>query len=168
MLIYFFNCRIDVIEGQWTIIIVHLITSLCGQQFWSEIIVFQFSGIQFTLLTVLWLLTCCTLIWSQITNLMTAFDQWPTPLDRFVKIPRNQHPIRFNPLILAVILTGISLWCFFWNDNQLYTTNPLLFILTFGLAFAKLTFRLQVSLFTSFYFNFLIALKLLKKISKFH
>lgn len=142
------------IEGQWAIIIVHLITSLFGQQFWSQIIVFQFSGIQFTLLTVLWLLTCCSLIWSQITNLMIAFDQWPTPLDRFVKIPRNQRSTRFNALILAVILTGISLWCFYWNDNQLYITNPLLFILTFGLAFAKLTFKLQVSRFTSFHFNF--------------
>ncbi|CAG2113284.1 unnamed protein product, partial [Medioppia subpectinata] len=128
--------RIDVIEGQWAIIIVHTLAYGFGQQIFMR----RLFLLDITVRDVLFALTILSLIGSIVSNgrLILGAD---TPMDRYVRIPRMTGLTKWYPLVSLVILILLSVMGF---NRQVFHTNPLLFIITFGLAFAKLSFKLQM------------------------
>lgn len=117
-------------------ILVNLITAIVGQDFWSSIHVYG----QYKLIHLLWFFTIISLCRSIVTNLLLSLG-YPTPLDKYIAIPRNKNLSRWNSFFILIFITICSYYCF---REKVFLTNPLLFIVTFGLSCAKLTFNLQV------------------------
>ncbi|XP_054153305.1 cholinephosphotransferase 1-like [Oppia nitens] len=127
--------KIDVIEGQWAMIAVHTLTYIYGQQMFEWTL---FGNI--TLKHVLWLLTILAISSSIVNNLRLILGA-DSPMDRYVRIPRKYNLSRHNPSVSLLILTVSAIMAF---ERQVFHENPILFITCFGLAFAKLSFKLQM------------------------
>ena len=117
-------------------IFVHIITSIFGQQLWHQKV---FGDI--TIVHTLFIITITALISSIINNILiiTGAD---TPMDAYIRIPRKSDKTKWNPLIPLLIITALAIHGFF---SGIFETNSILFIFSYGLAFAKLSFKLQVN-----------------------
>lgn len=129
--------RIDVIEAQWAMISVHFLTAIFGQNVW-HLKVYQ----DVTLLHVLFVLTTLALSRSLLFNTILIFGG-KTPLDSYVKIPRKADKNKWNPFISITIIVLIGIYLFLFG---VFTLNSILFTFNFGLAIAKLAFKLQASI----------------------
>lgn len=65
-----------------------------------------------------------------------------TPLDDFANIPRKQGSQIWNPIFPVLILIILTLKAY---SSGLFAVNCIVFILTFGFAFAKLTTKLVMT-----------------------
>ncbi|CAG2109067.1 unnamed protein product, partial [Medioppia subpectinata] len=108
--------RIDVIEGQWAIIIVHTLAYGFGQQIFMR----RLFVLDITVRDVLFALTILSLIGSIVSNgrLILGAD---TPMDRYVRIPRMTGPAKWYPLVSLVILILLSVMGF--NRQMMNVTH---------------------------------------------
>ena len=137
--------RIDVTEAQWSMIVIHLASALFGQSIWSTTVI-TLGSYSLTLSQVLALFTLATLSNAIASNALIVLFGAATPLDRLgVSIPRK-HQAGFDravPLIPITVLTTVLAIAY---SLGYYHINYTLFILTFGLTYAKLTMKLVVSI----------------------
>ncbi len=124
------------IEGQWAMIFVHIMTSIFGEQLWHQKV---FGDIK--IVHILFILTITALMSSIVNNILiiTGAD---TPMDAYIRIPRKSDKTKWNPLTSLLIITVLAIHGFF---GGIFQTNSILFIFSYGLAFAKLSFKLQVN-----------------------
>ena len=129
--------RLDVIEGQWAIIIIHLLTFKFGQNIWNQNILLGMTATH-----ILFSLSILALISSIFKNisLITGAD---SPMDKFIRIPRKTDKTKWNPMFPLIIITTFAIIGY---ESGIFQTNPIVFIFIFGLSFAKLSFKLQVIL----------------------
>ncbi len=124
------------IEGQWAMIFVHIMTSIFGEELWHQKV---FGDIK--IVHILFILTITALMSSIVSNILiiTGAD---TPMDAYIRIPRKSDKTKWNPLTSLLIITVLAIHGFF---GGIFQTNSILFIFSYGLAFAKLSFKLQVN-----------------------
>lgn len=128
--------KIDVSEVQFCIITIHLITSLFGQQIWQfEILPNVELRYMLCAISVISVLQALTINIGYILGKKT-------PLDDFANIPRKQGSQIWNPIFPVLILIILTLKAY---SSGLFAVNCIVFILTFGFAFAKLTTKLVMT-----------------------
>lgn len=125
-------------EGQWFMVIIHLLTAWYGQRIWQNQI--SIFGVEFALTHILALATVISMSTAILANIRLILGQ-STPLDRHVKIERKTHNI-WSPLFPCLILTILALISF---SSGYFHVSPSLFVMAFGFAFAKITIKLVVS-----------------------
>ena len=125
-------------------ILIHTLTYTYGQQIWDTNILMDF-----TVTHILFGLTIMALILSVKTNTWLIFGA-DSPMDKLIRIPRKNDKSKWNPLYSLLILVILAIIGY---ERKLFETNPLLYIFLFGLTFAKLSFKLQVT-FDNFSVNF--------------
>jgi len=130
-----FSQRMDVIEGQWAMISVLLVTGFYGQDIWDQEI---YKNI--TITHILFILTIIALI-SSVVNNMLLISGSDSPMDKYIRIPRKTDKTKWNPIISLTIILILAINGFY---KGMFENNSMLFILCFGLALAKLSFKLQV------------------------
>lgn len=129
--------KIDVSEGQWTMILVHALTAYYGQRIW-RVTLFTFMGIEVSSVHLITIASILSLIRSMFNNINMAVAGKKTPLEENgIEIPRRTSVLAPGvPLTLLIILTTFSYF------QGLFNVSPAVFILTFGFSFAKLTMKL--------------------------
>ncbi|KAG8187356.1 hypothetical protein JTE90_016906 [Oedothorax gibbosus] len=128
--------KVDVSEAQFSVIFIHLITAFYGQQIWRAELFFNVE-----LRMIVGTLTLLSLCANIISNLGYVLGN-KTPLDNYVKIPRKMSLQIWNPLVPVTILTIFTLKAY---SSGLFYANPCLFVIAFGLAYAKLTVKLVIA-----------------------
>lgn len=135
--------KVDVSEGQWAMIAIHLLTAKYGQRLWRTKIFSLGPWFDFELVHLLAMMTVTTLARAILDNYKMATGRKPTPLDELgIKLPFKKGPSIWNPVYSCgalVFLTFLAFTCGY------FTISPTIFVLTYGFAFAKLTVRLVVS-----------------------
>uniref|UniRef100_A0A1E1XMC4 Putative sn-12-diacylglycerol ethanolamine-and cholinephosphotransferase n=1 Tax=Amblyomma sculptum TaxID=1581419 RepID=A0A1E1XMC4_AMBSC len=127
--------KIDVSECQCSMMAAHLLTALYGQNLWMKNV---FYGIQ--LREILMLLSFCCLAFAILGNIRIVLGG-KTPLDSFVKIPRRTERTLYP--LAALLSLSACLWATF--KAGLMIAHPVMFLLTYGFAFAKITVRLVMT-----------------------
>ncbi|GFT31883.1 hypothetical protein NPIL_208611 [Nephila pilipes] len=127
--------KFDVSEVQFTVMFVHLLTAFYGQHIWRSLI----FGIELRM--ILGFVSLLSMIGTIICNIGYVLGN-KTPIDDYVKIPRKTGIQVWNPIVPASILTLFAIKVF---NSGLFHPNPSIFIIAFGLAYAKLTLRLVIA-----------------------
>ena len=129
--------KVDVSEGQWTMILVHALTAYYGQRIWRSTL-FTLFGLEVTSVHLITIASIVSLLGSMYENIKMAAGVQRTPLEQVgIEIPRRNTVFApAVPLILLITLTNI---CYM---QGLFMVSPGVFILTFGFSFAKLTMKL--------------------------
>uniref|UniRef100_A0A090XDM1 Putative conserved plasma membrane protein n=1 Tax=Ixodes ricinus TaxID=34613 RepID=A0A090XDM1_IXORI len=84
--------------------------------------------------------TVCSMALAIFGNARIVFGG-KTPIDHYVKLPRRKERL-LHPLVPLAGLTGCLWLCF---GGGLMESHPVMFLVTFGFAFAKLTIRLVLT-----------------------
>uniref|UniRef100_A0A1E1X7Y2 Putative sn-12-diacylglycerol ethanolamine-and cholinephosphotransferase n=1 Tax=Amblyomma aureolatum TaxID=187763 RepID=A0A1E1X7Y2_9ACAR len=127
--------KIDVSECQCSMMAAHLLTAVYGQSLWMKTV---FYGIQ--LREIMMLLSFCCLAFAILGNICIVLGG-KTPLDSFVKIPRRTERTLYP--LAALLSLSACLWATF--KTGLMIAHPVMFLLTYGFAFAKITIRLVMT-----------------------
>lgn len=129
--------KVDVSEAQWSMIIVHTLTAIYGQRMWHAHLMTVF-GMRVTVLHVLAIASLATLVRAIFQNATMAILGKETPLETLgVRIPRRRAIYApLVPLAFLMVLTTIN------YGLGLFEASPAVFMMTFGLSFAKLTMTL--------------------------
>lgn len=125
---------VDVSECQVAMMVVHLLTALYGQDLWKTSVIFELREL-------LMVAAFCAMTFAILGNVRIVLGG-KTPLDHYVKMPRRKERV-LHPL---VPLAGLAacLWVNF--GGGLMDSHPVMFLVTFGFAFAKLTIRLVLTI----------------------
>ncbi|GBM21201.1 Choline/ethanolaminephosphotransferase 1 [Araneus ventricosus] len=127
--------KVDVSEIQFSVMLIHLLTAYYGQQFWRSTI----FGLELRLIIgFVSLLSMCGTI---ITNIGYVLGN-KTSLDEYVKVPRKMGIQIWNPVVPVSILTLFAVKAYI---SGLFHSSPSIFIIAFGLAYAKLTMKLVIA-----------------------
>lgn len=138
--------KIDVTEAQWTMIFIHVLSAIFGQEFWSYDI-FGFNNLTLQLRTLLSLMTILTLTISIVNNISIILFNVKTPLERAGIVLQRKHCNKYfgqilKPIWPAMFLIVLIIYCY---NHGYYHLNPTMFVLAFGFNFAKLTMKLVVA-----------------------
>lgn len=129
--------KIDVSEGQWSMILIHFLTAVYGQRVWHTVVTTVF-GYKLTIVHVLFTLTLVALCRSIFENIQMVMFKKETPLETLgVRIPRRNDV--YSPLVPLFILISLTTCGYF---SGLFELSPSVFMLTYGFSFAKLTMKL--------------------------
>ncbi|XP_037277095.2 choline/ethanolaminephosphotransferase 1-like [Rhipicephalus microplus] len=127
--------KIDVSECQCSMMAVHLLTAIYGQKLWTQNV---FYGIQ--LREILMFTSFCCLVVAIFGNVRIVLGG-KTPLDGLVKIPRRTERTLYP--MAALLSLSTCLWATF--KTGLMIAHPVMFLVTYGFAFAKITIRLVLT-----------------------
>lgn len=127
--------KFDVSEVQFTVIFIHLLTAFYGQQIWRSLI----FGIELRM--ILGFVSLLSMIGTILCNIGYVLGN-KTSIDEYVKVPRKTGIQVWNPVVPVSILTMFAIKAF---NSGLFQPNPSIFIIAFGLAYAKLTLRLVIA-----------------------
>lgn len=124
-------------------IFIHLISAMFGQSIWKYPLV-TFGNIPFSLGIILMLTTLITLTNTIANNAAIILFHVQTPLEKAgIIIERRYYNYRtIKPIYPTLFLSTLIIYCYVRGYYHLY---PAIFILAFGLNFAKLTMKLVVS-----------------------
>jgi phosphatidylglycerophosphate synthase len=129
--------RFDVTEAQFTLMAIHLITAVFGSSLWKMPIPLGFETFELRLVMIVFTLG------GAVVNIL-----WYLSSIRCGGIGKNGSTIAgtsiISPLmpIAAVIVPAITIHI--KSPTSLYETNPVLYLLTFGLVIVKVTNKLVV------------------------
>lgn len=126
---------VDVSECQCLMMGAHLLTAMYGQSMWMANVIY---GLQ--LREVLMLMSFCSLAFAILGNMRIVLGG-KTPLDSLVKIPRRTERTLYP--LAAVLSLSVCLWATF--KAGLVLAHPVMFLVTYGFAFAKITIRLVLT-----------------------
>ncbi|CAN8026522.1 unnamed protein product [Ixodes persulcatus] len=129
---------VDVSECQIVMVVAHLVTAAYGQDLWKTTVIFELREIMVAA-------TVCSMALAIFGNARIVFGG-KTPIDHYVKLPRRKASGMIerllHPLVPLAGLTGCLWLCF---GGGLMESHPVMFLVTFGFAFAKLTIRLVLT-----------------------
>ncbi|KAJ5852783.1 uncharacterized protein N7529_012168 [Penicillium soppii] len=135
--------RVDIAESQFFIIAIHIVTACFGQSLWHAHLA-TIWAFRLRIVHVIAFGTVVGLLLATFKNVNLAVLGAKTPLEEMgIHIPVRQAPMIWSSLVPMTTITLLAVWAFKFGY---LVASPTAFYISFGLAYAKVTIVLLVSL----------------------